>query len=74
MVQKPLLYKSCRPVSADENKRIRLAKMSEPPVLIETSLNLTVEERVAIEEAEAIAEKRPTLGAKVSNSYGLTVL
>ena len=52
MTQKPLLDKSCRPVSAAEDKRIRLERMAEPPVYLESPLDLTVDERVAIEREE----------------------
>ena len=61
MTHRPLLDKSCRPVSADEDRRIRLARSTEPPVFMETDLNLTVEERMAIEEAEATEGARPHL-------------
>ena len=53
MMQMPLLDKACRPVSAEEDRRIRRARMSEPPVFQESELSLTVDERIAIEEAEA---------------------
>ena len=59
--QRPLLDKSCRPVSAEEDRRIRRARSTEPPVFLETDLNLTVEERMAIEEAEAEEGTRPHL-------------
>ena len=61
MTHRPLLDKSCRPVSADEDRRIRLARSTEPPVFMETDLNLTVKERMAIEEAEATEGARPHL-------------
>ena len=56
MMQKPLLDKACRPVSAEEDRRIRRERMTEPPVFLET-----VDERIAMEEAEASAGERPTL-------------
>ena len=56
MMQKPLLDKACRPVSAEEDRRIRSERMTEPPVFLET-----VDERIAMEEAEASAGERPTL-------------
>ena len=59
MMQMPLLDKACRPVSAEEDRRIRRARMSEPP---ESELSLSVDESVAIEEAEAVAGGKPALG------------
>ena len=56
--------RSCRPVSAEEYRRICLARMSEPPVFLESSLNLSIEELIAVEEVEAAAEKRPILEAE----------
>ena len=53
MTHKPLLDKSCGPVSAEEDRRIRRARLTEPPVFLESALKLTVEERIVIEEAEA---------------------
>ena len=61
MTHRPLPDKSCRPVSADEDRRIRLARSTDPPVFMETDLNLTVEERMVIEEAEATEGARPHL-------------
>ena len=46
MTQKPLLDKSCRPVSAEEDRRIRRARTNEPPKTLESELLLTVEERI----------------------------
>ena len=57
----PLLDKACRPVTADEDKRIRQERMTEPPVFLESELSLFVDERIAIEEAEASSGERPTL-------------
>ena len=48
MTQRPLLDKSCRAVTAEEDRKIRRERMSEPPVFMETELSLTVEERIAI--------------------------
>ena len=60
MTHKPLRDKSCRPVSA-EDRRIRRARLTEPPVFLESALKLTVEERIAIKEAEAEEGARPHL-------------
>ena len=57
MTQRPLLDKSCRAVTAEEDRRIRRKRMSEPPVFMETELSLTVEERIAIEEEEEEEEE-----------------
>ena len=64
MTQKLLLDKSCRPVSAEEDRRIRRARMNEPPVTLESELSLTVEERIAIEEAQEEEGQRPHLSAQ----------
>ena len=64
MMQMPLLDKACRPVSAEEDRRIRRERMSEPPVFLESELSLSVDERVVIEEAEAAAGGRPVLGGE----------
>ena len=61
MTQRPLLDKSCRAVTAEEDRRIRRERMSEPPVFMETELSLTVEERIAIEEEEEEEGQRPLL-------------
>ena len=61
MMQMPLLDKACRPVSAEGDRRIRRARMSEPPVFLESKLSLTVDKRIAIEEAEAAAGGKPAL-------------
>ena len=68
MTQKPLLDKSCRPVSAEEDRRIRLARMNEPPVTLESEQSLTVEERIAIEEAQEEEGQRRHLSVE-SVSY-----
>ena len=60
MTHRPLLDKSCRLVSAEEDRRIRRARLTEPPVFLESALKLTVEERIAI-EAEAEEGARPHL-------------
>ena len=65
MSNRPLLDKSCRPVSVEEDRRIRAERMSEPPVILESEFRLTVEERVAIEEA---AGAKPKL-AETSAAY-----
>ena len=61
MTQRPLLDKSCRAVTAEEDRRIRRERMSEPPVFMETELSLTVEEIIAIEEEEELEGQRPHL-------------
>ena len=63
MTQKPLLDKTCRAVSAEEDRRIRRERMSEPPVYLESELSLTVDERIAIEEAEEAEGQRLQLAA-----------
>ena len=60
MTQRPLLDKSCRPVSAEEDKRIRLERMVEAPVYLESPISLSLEERVALER-EAEENSRPVL-------------
>ena len=61
MSNKPLLDKSCRPVSMAEDRRIRAERMSEPPVFLESTLNLSVDEMTAIELAEETAGAKPQL-------------
>ena len=61
MTQCPLLENSCRPVSAEEDFRIRRGRMVEPPAYLESALGLSVDERIAIEEAAAGAETQPSL-------------
>ena len=68
MTQRPLLDRSCRPVSADEDRRIRLERMVEPPVYLESEIGLTVEERLAIEGAALASDTRLELPAE-SSSY-----
>ena len=68
MTQRPLLDRSCRPVSADEDRRIRLERMVEPPVYLESELGLSVEERLAIEAAASSSDTRLEL-PKESASY-----
>ena len=41
MTRSPLLDKSCRPVSAAEERRIRLDRSKEPPVYLESPIGLT---------------------------------
>ena len=48
-------------VLQEEDRRIRRARLTEPPVFLESALGLTVEDRVAIEEAEAAEGARPHL-------------
>ena len=72
MTQKPLLLKSCRAVSAEEDRRIRRERMSEPPVYLESELSLTVDERIAIEEAEEAEGQRPPLAAGSVNYLWLS--
>ena len=61
MTQRPLLDKSCRPVSVEEDSRIRLARMTESPVYLESTLSLSVEERIAMEEAAVAFSARPVV-------------
>ena len=61
MTQHPLLDKSCRPVTVEEEQRIRLECMSEPPVYLELLLSLTSERRFALEQESEAAINRPTL-------------
>ena len=63
MTQRPLLDKSCRPVSAEEDRRIRLERMVEPPVYLESPLGLSLSEREELERIEAEAPSRPNLAA-----------
>ena len=59
MTQSPLPDMSYRPVTVGEDRRIRLERMVEPPVYLESSLGLSVDERITIEEASAQAESSP---------------
>ena len=68
MSNRPLLDKSCRPVSLDEDRRIRAARVSEPPVILESEVKLTVEERIAVEIEEEAAGSKPEL-SESSASY-----
>ena len=72
MTQRPLLDKSFRPVSADEDRRIRLEQMVEPPVYLERRLRSTVEERVANEEWAAAAANKPKLNEDSASYFWLT--
>ena len=63
-MQMPLLDKACRPVTAEEDRRIRQDRMNEPPVYLESELSLSVDERIAIEEAEASSSERPALSVE----------
>ena len=64
MMQMPLLDKACRPVTAEEDRRIRQDRMNEPFVYLGSELSLSVDERIAIEEAEASSSERPALSAE----------
>ena len=68
MSNKPLLDKSYRPLSLEEDRRIRAERMSEPPVFLESEVKLTVEERRAIEIEEEAAGSKPQL-SESSASY-----
>ena len=61
MTQRPLLDKSCRPVSAEEDTRIRIDRMVEPPVYLESPISLSLEERVALEREVEEEGSRPVL-------------
>ena len=63
-MQMPSLDKACRTVTAEENTRIRQERMTEPPVHLESELSLSVDERIAIEEADAPSGERPTLSTE----------
>ena len=69
MMQMPLLDKGCRPVTAEEDRQIRQERMNEPPVYLESELSLSVDERIAIEEAEASSSERPVLSREESVSF-----
>ena len=71
MTQSPLLDKFCRAVTA-EDRRIRRERMSEPPVFMESELGLTVEEKIAVEEAEEEEGQRPQLPEGVMNYLWLS--
>ena len=68
MSNRPLLDKSCRPVSLEEDRRIRAERMSEPPVILESEFKLTVEERIAIEIEEEASGAKPQL-SETSAAY-----
>ena len=68
MSNRPLLDKSCRPMSLDEDRRTRAARVSEPPVILESEVKLTVEERIAVELEEEAAGSKPEL-SESSASY-----
>ena len=70
MTQLFLLDKSCRSVSLEEDRRIRLARMTKPPVYLESTLSLTVEQRIVMEEAAAASSVRPLLSVEVPTSCG----
>ena len=71
MTQRPLLDKSCRTVIADEDRRIRLERMVEPPVYLESPIAMSVVERIAIEESSAQVEVRPALTKESSSCLWL---
>ena len=64
MNHRPLLDKSCWPVLAEEDRKIRLERMVEPPVCLESTLGLSLEERVELEKEEAEENARPTFRAE----------
>ena len=47
--------------AAKEYSKVRLERMQEPPVYLESPLVLTLEDRIAIEECEAKAGAKPEL-------------
>ena len=56
MTQRRLLDKLCGPVSPEENRHVRVERMTEPHLYLEAPLGLSLMERVALEqdlEAEA---------------------
>ena len=61
MTQRPLLDKSCRPVSSEEDRRIRLERMIEPPVSLDSPISLSLEDRVALEREAEEENSRPVL-------------
>ena len=68
MTQRPLLDKSCSLANVEENSRIRLERMVAPPVYVESPSGMSVDERIAIKEASAESDARPTLTAQ-SGAY-----
>ena len=70
MMQMPLLDKACRPVTAEEDRRIRQDRMNEPPVYLESELSWSVDERIAIEEAEASHRRGQRCQRRVCLSCG----
>ena len=66
MTRRPLLDKSCRAVPAEEDRCIRRERISEPSVFMESELRLTVDERIAIEEADEEGQ-RPQLPVGIAN-------
>ena len=66
MTKRPLLDKSCRPVTAAEERRIRIARMTEPPVYLESPLGLSLEARVALEQDSEADVVLPNLGTESS--------
>ena len=68
MSNEPLLDKSCRPVSLEEDRRIRAERLSEPPIVLESEFTLAAEERMAIELEEENAGAKPQL-SETSAAY-----
>ena len=64
MTQRFLLDTSCRPVSVAADCRIRLARKTEPPVYLESTLSRSVEDRIAIEEAAAASSSRQVVSVE----------
>ena len=62
MTKRPLLDKPCRPVSRKEDRRIRMERMSEPPVFLASLLELTVDESIAIDMTDAELGEKPEVG------------
>ena len=67
MTQRPLLDKSCCPVTAEEEQRIKLERMTELPVYLEPALSLTLEQRMALEQESETEANRPTLSSESSS-------
>ena len=55
-------------MSAEEDKRVRLERMVEPPVYLESPISLSLEERVALEREAEEENSRPVLSEE-SASY-----
>ena len=72
MIKRHLLDKSCRPVSAAEDRRTRKERMSEHPVYLESTLSLPVQENIAIEEEEMASDLRAQLSTAGSQFLWLS--